>query len=287
MSDSPFLLVLGIAQDAGVPQAGCARSCCRAARRDARLRRHASSLAIVDPRAGRRWLIDITPDYREQLEALDRRAGGAGLAGIFLTHAHVGHYAGLIHLGREAQDARGIPVHAMPRMRRFLRRNAPWEQLVTLGNIALAPLAAGRPVRLAPGLTVTALRVPHRSEYTETVGFRIAGPRRAALWIPDIDDWKRLRPSIESLIASVDVAWLDGTFWDARELPGRDISEVPHPLLSETVARLAALPPRERAKIRFIHLNHTNPALRPGTPEQRVIERAGMRMECEGTRIGV
>ena len=280
MPRSPFLVVLGISQDAGIPQAGCRRACCRGALRDHRLRRHAACLAIVD--GPRRWLVDVTPDYPAQLEALDRRASGDGLAGIFLTHGHVGHYTGLIHLGREAQGARGVPVWAMPRMAAFLRRHAPWNQLVNLRNIALAPLAAGRAVRLGKRLKVTPVPVPHRSEYTETVGFRIEGPRRSALWIPDIDGWEKLRPALEEQVAGVDIAWLDATFYDARELPGRDIREVPHPRLRETLARLAALPRRERAKIRFIHFNHTNPALRPGTPARRAVERAGMSVAAEG-----
>jgi len=280
----PLLRLLGTAQDAGLPQAGCALDCCRAARRRPALRRRAACLALV---AGRkRWLIDATPDFREQLAALDARHPGT-LEGIFLTHGHAGHYTGLVHLGREAMAANGVPVWGMPRMRAFLRKNAPWEQLVRLGHIALRPLAGARPVRPAPGIRITPLPVPHRAEYTETVAFRIEGPRRTALWLPDIDRWEPWNVPLERAIESVDVAWIDGTFFSGVELPGRDISVVPHPTIASTLARLAALPARQRRKVRFIHLNHTNPAARAGTPERRAVERAGMAVAREGETVTI
>lgn len=284
----PFLQVLGIAQDAGVPQAGCRRACCRAAWRDPGRRRSAACLGLVAPATGRRWLFDATPDFREQWARFDRRSGarpGGGPDGIFLTHGHIGHYVGLMHLGREAMGARQVPVYAMPRMSEFLRGHAPWQQLVRLKNIDLRPLRAGRPVRLGAGLAVMPVPVPHRAEYTETVAFRIAGPHRAALWLPDIDRWEDWNIPLEQAIAGVDVAWLDGTFFAAGELSGRDPAEVPHPLVRHTLARLGDLPAPERRKVRFVHLNHSNPALRPGGAAAREIGRAGMRLAREGERF--
>jgi pyrroloquinoline quinone biosynthesis protein B len=284
---APFLVVLGVAQDAGLPQAGCRRACCRAARRDPRLRRRAACLGIVDPGEGKRWMADCTPDFREQLAAFDRAAALPALDGILLTHAHTGHYTGLIALGREAMGARGMPVHAMPRMRRFLTANGPWELLVRLGNVALRPLAAGRPLRLTSRLAVTPRVVPHRQEYSETVCFEIAGPRRRALWLPDIDRWEPWATRIEDALARVDAAWLDGTFFDEKELKGRDAAEVPHPTIASTLERLGSLPARERRKVRFVHLNHTNPAHRSGSAARRAIERMGMRVAREGERFSL
>ena len=136
----------------------------------------------------------------------------------------------------------------------------------------------GQPVRLNERITVTPLRVPHRDEYSETVGFVIRGPRRAVLWLPDIDKWEKWQTAIESVIATVDVAYLDGTFLSASELPGRDLREIPHPTIGETMTRLAPLPESERRKVRFIHLNQSNPALRdPG-------QRRGFTVATEGER---
>ncbi|MBI4231039.1 MAG: MBL fold metallo-hydrolase, partial [Planctomycetes bacterium] len=253
----PILLILGAAQDGGVPHAGCRARCCEAAWADPARRRDPACAAIIDPATGRRWMIDCTPRFPEQLRRLEEtspRGDGAPLDGIFLTHAHVGHYAGLIHLGREAMGTRGVPVHAMPRMASFLRTQGPWGQLVSLGNVDLRPLEDGRAVPLSEGLSVTPFAVPHRGEYSETVGFRVAGSRCSALYLPDIDTWDRWDTPLGEALRGVDVAFLDGTFFDAGELPGRALAEVPHPLMRDTLLRLAPLPPVERAKVRFLHL---------------------------------
>lgn len=259
---SPSTLVLGIAQDGGYPQAGCNRHDCIAAWRNPKLRQRVASLAIVDPQSHQRWIIDATPDFPSQLASLDVAAarGSALLDGILLTHAHIGHYLGLAHLGREVLGAHAIKVYAMPRMRKFLQHNGPWDQLVKLQNIELVPIEDGVPIALNERITVTPLRVPHRDEYSETVGFIVRGPSRSILWLPDIDKWEKWSTPLESVLAQVDVAYIDGTFYDATELPGRDLREIPHPLMTETLARLATSP--LRAKVRFIHLNQSNPLLR-------------------------
>jgi len=261
-STSPYALVLGIAQDGGYPQAGCNRPDCIAAWRDPRLRQRVASLAIVDPQSHQRWIIDATPDFPSQLASLDALAprGSVLLDGILLTHAHIGHYLGLAHLGREVLGAHAIKVYAMPRMREFLQHNGPWDQLVKLQNIQLVPIEDGVPIALNERITMTPLRVPHRDEYSETVGFIVRGPSRSILWLPDIDKWEKWSTPLESVLTRVDVAYIDGTFYDATELPGRDLREIPHPLMTETLARLANSP--LRAKVRFIHLNQSNPVMR-------------------------
>jgi pyrroloquinoline quinone biosynthesis protein B len=281
-ANGPHVIVLGIAQDGGLPQAGCRKRCCASGRRE-----DVASLALVDPATRRWWLFDATPDFPRQLARMGREAPACTLAGVFLTHAHVGHYAGLLHLGREVMGARGVRAWAMPRMRDFLAANGPWSQLVRLGNIALAPLAADSSVALGGSLRVTPFVVPHRDEFSETVGFRIAGPRGAVAWLPDIDKWERWDRRVEGLLDEVDMAYLDATFFDGAELPGRDMREIPHPFVVESLDRFAALPAATRARVRFIHLNHTNPALVPGGPARRRVERAGMRVAVAGERVAL
>lgn len=282
---SPFLLVLGVAQDAGLPQAGCERTCCAAAWRDPALRRSATALAIVDPLSHEWWLIEATPNFPEQLRALAETAPSAKLAGIFLTHAHIGHYTGLMHLGREAMGAKSVPVYAMPRMQKFLSTNGPWDQLVRLQNIALRSLQHDSTMALNERLRVTPLLVPHRDEYTETVGFRIAGPRHAALFIPDIDKWEKWPRRIEQEVARSSVAYLDGTFYGEGEVPGRSMAEIPHPTISETMARFINAAHDERNKVRFIHLNHTNPALQESSTAYQTLRDAGFRVARPGERF--
>jgi pyrroloquinoline quinone biosynthesis protein B len=289
-TDAPYVVVLGIGQDAGYPQAGTKE---HPAWDDPTLRRHAASLAVVDPKSSERWLFEATPDFKEQLHRLDVLApveGRPGLAGIFLTHGHMGHYTGLMHLGHEAIGADKVPVYAMPRMQAFLRDNGPWGQLVEMENIVLKPLRDRREVRLSERLTVTPVTVPHRDEYTETVGYVIRGPNRAVLFIPDIDKWERWDEAgdrVEDWIARVDVAYLDGSFFENGEIPGRDMASIPHPFMRESMKRFAALPAAERRKIRFIHLNRTNPAIIDDSPARQAIEDAGFTVARELERVGL
>ncbi len=286
------MVVLGIAQDGGAPQAGD-RS---AAGWGAPARRAlVACLGLVDPLSGERWLVEATPDLAEQLRRLDALAPPApaapppGLAGVLVTHAHFGHYAGLGFLGHEALGARGVPLLVMPRMAAFLRANGPWSQLVAYGNVELRELAAGRTERLNERLSVTPLLVPHRQEFSEVVALRIDGPSRSALFLPDIDSWEEWDAQgtrVESVLAEVERAWLDGTFHANGEIPGRDMTGFPHPFLTHSAERFAALPSAERAKIRFLHLNHTNPALWEG-PERDALRRAGLEVAREGERFGL
>lgn len=278
----PYTVVLGIAQDGGVPQAGCRKACCTSGRSEL-----VSSLALVDPGSRRWWLFDATPDVGAQLAFMKREAPACTLAGVFVTHAHIGHYTGLMQFGREAMGTHDVPVWAMPRMRDYLATNGPWSQLVRLRNIVLQPLAADSSIALGDSLTVTPFRVPHRDEYSETVGFRIASTRGVVVFLPDIDKWERWDRSIDDVVADATTAYLDGTFFDAAELPGRDMREIPHPFIVESLERFAALSPQARTRVRFTHFNHTNRAAMHGSAERRRIEAAGMHVAVTGERAGL
>lgn len=283
------VIVVGVAQDGGYPQAGCRKSCCEAVRRGEASRRQVSGLALLDPASGAYWLFDATPDIGGQMRMVEDRLMRTGLlpAGIFLTHAHMGHYTGLMHLGREAMGAKAVPVHAMPRMCAFLEGNGPWGQLVSLGNIALRTLRADSVVDLGNGVRVTPFRVPHRDEYSETVGYRIEGPSKRILYIPDIDKWSRWDRDIRSLLTDCDMAFLDGTFFDGAELPGRDMREIPHPSVTESMELFEKLPDSLRSKVCFIHFNHTNPLLRPGSDAWRRVRSGGYGVAEEGMVVGL
>ncbi|MEO1711817.1 MAG: MBL fold metallo-hydrolase, partial [Bacteroidota bacterium] len=196
--ESPFLVVLGIAQDAGYPQMGCEKTCCTAVWTGQEDPQFVSSIGLVDPSAQKKWLFDATPDMREQLELFQQYALSQAFLpdGIFLTHAHMGHYTGLMQLGREVMGADRVPVWAMPRMDTFLRKNGPWGQLVHLQNMEIQALSNKTTVPLSETIQVQPIQVPHRDEYSETVGFLISGPNKSALFIPDIDKWERWDESI-------------------------------------------------------------------------------------------
>lgn len=281
------LVVLGAGQDAGAPQIGNAD--------DNLPPLLPSSLAIIDRKEGKRYLFDASPAITKQLVMLDRiepPKNGLGVDAVFLTHAHIGHYLGLAYFGREAAGATGIPVYAMPRMADFLRSNGPWSQLVELGNITLEEM--GRQdtamIEISPNLSVIPFLVPHRDEYSETVGFVILTPGDTALYLPDLDGWEELLAlrgedgDITKATRFYDHVFIDGTFWVDNELSGRDMSEIPHPRVTQTMDLLQGLPASERAKVHFIHYNHTNPIRDPGSSESREVTDRGFNIARRGDR---
>ena len=285
-NDEAYLFVLGVAQDAGYPQVGCYEEHCMPGWEDPSLRRGATSIALIDPAAKTKYLFEATPNLPEQLYALEKEAPSEQyeLEGIFLTHAHMGHYAGLMFLGHEAMGGKDIPVYAMPRMQSYLRSNGPWSQLVEFNNIVLQPLADNKAVTLA-GMSVTPLLVPHRDEFSETVGYLIKGANKSALFIPDINKWSVWETEIAQIIQTVDYALLDATFYGDGELPGRDMSKVPHPLVTETMQALSGLSVEDRNKVWFIHMNHTNPLLNPDSEEANTVRANGFNIAVEGIRL--
>lgn len=279
-----FLVVLGTAQDAGYPQIGCERADCAAAQADRNKRELVVSLGLIDKAAGQKWLFEATPDIGEQLFAMNELLPGNATMpdGIFLTHAHIGHYTGLMYLGREAIGARGIPVFAMPRMSDFLRLNAPWSQLVDLKNIELRALENEKGIDLNSNLMVKPFIVPHRDEFSETVGFEIKGLRKTAVFIPDIDKWSKWDGDLKKVIESADYVLIDATFFKNGEIPNRDMSEIPHPFVEETIELLKTLDKKDRHKVIFIHFNHTNPLIRKNSAERKQIEKLGYRVADRG-----
>lgn len=282
-----YLVVLGAAQDGGYPQAGCHTSDCMDAWRDRGDRHLPTALGLVDEANNLKYLFEATPAMPQQLADLARRAPDEEYAfsGVFLTHAHMGHYTGLMHFGREAMGARNVPVYAMPRMIDFLSSNGPWDQLVALNNIALRPLANAQVVELPGGIRVTPFLVPHRDEYSETVGYRIDGPSKSAIFIPDIDKWSDWPAELRAVVLSVDYALVDATFYTDGELPNRDMSEIRHPFVTETMALLDDLSRSDKARVIFIHMNNSNPLLNDNRRQYREVRLQGYRIAREGMKL--
>lgn len=285
-SDEPYIYILGVAQDAGYPQIGCYAEHCLPGWIDPSLRRGAASIAVINPDSEQKFLFEATPNLPAQLYALDLEAPNERfqLAGVFLTHAHIGHYAGLMFFGIEAMSASELPVYAMPRMFNFLEDNGPWSQLIEFENIRLEALQEARAENFS-GIDVTPFLVPHRDEFSETVGYQIAGPNKTALFIPDINKWSVWDTDLAALVRSVDYALIDATFYGDGELPGRDMSQIPHPLVTESMDVLSELSTEDRAKVWFIHFNHTNPLLNAESDESKFVRSEGFNIAAEGVRL--
>ena len=271
-NDNPYVVVLGIAQDGGAPHAACTKDCCVDRWDNPRLHNMVSSIGIVDPSTDEVWMIDATPDFSMQLNTLTMDQKRL-FKGVFLTHAHIGHYTGLIHLGREVMGAKQVPVYAMPKMEIFLTKNGPWSQLVELQNIDIKSLQNENSVKLNKNLSITPFLVPHRDEFSETVGYKIEGPNKSLIFIPDIDKWEKWAESIQEIVKENDFSLLDGTFYDINELPGRDMSKIPHPFIVESMEVLEDI--SSKSEVYFIHLNHTNPALNRYSNATRLIKSNG------------
>jgi len=281
------LVVLGTAQDAGAPQIACQKDCCKTLWQSGKTER-VVSLGLIDSKHQKHYLFEATPNITEQLQQLDRITQNSSIfSGVFLTHAHMGHYSGLLYLGKEALGGQSVPVYALPKMRQYLTNNGPWEQLITEKNIALRPLKTSIVENIDDQIEVTPLQVPHRDEYSETVGYLIKGPHKTALFIPDIDKWERWETAIESLIKQVDYALLDATFFDGSELPNRDMRKIPHPFVEESLARFDSLAAKEKAKIYFIHFNHTNPLLNEKSPASQKVMAKGYHIARSGLELSL
>ena len=267
------LVVLGTVQDAGSPQINCKKECCQQLLANPDPKRMVSSLGLIDRDSGKNYLFDATPDLAEQLRYLSSLSNKNSDVpdGVFLTHAHIGHYSGLMFFGMEAAHTSEVEVFAMPRMKNFLETNGPWSQLLSKNNIRIQPLEAERKISLSDKIKVKPMLVPHRDEYSETVGYLIEGPNKKALFIPDVDKWSHWDVDISELIIEVDYAFLDATFYNPEEIPGRDLTKVLHPFVIDSMARFEQLSKADKDKIYFIHFNHTNRLLLPASEENKTV----------------
>lgn len=275
---SPYIIVLGTIQDAGSPHMGCEKSCCISLFENPDLNRKVVSLGLVDPIEKKYWLIEASPDFITQCRELKKTSGFEHVKspdGIFLTHAHIGHYTGLMFLGKESYNSRAVPVFAMTRMKGFLIKNGPWSQLFKLNNIKINNINHQEEIKLSNSLSITPFLVPHRDEFSETVGFKINGPKKSVLFIPDIDKWGQWNKNLIQEIKKADLALLDGTFYDSKEVNNRNISEIPHPFIIETMALFKEENSSEKSKINFIHLNHTNPLLDTNSAAFKKVKESG------------
>lgn len=284
-SKSVAVIVLGTVQDGGSPHIGCEKECCAQLFETGDISRKVVSLGVVDFKNNKTILMEATPDLPSQIRALRNMAPfkqNDYPDGIFLTHAHIGHYSGLMYLGKEAANSQNVPVYTMPQMHQFLRENGPWDQLAKNKNIQLKPIENEKSVQISKQLTIVPFTVPHRDEYSETVGFKIIGPNKTLLFIPDIDKWEKWDKDIKEEIKTVDHVLIDATFFDSEEINNRDLSEIPHPFVIESMALFKGLSALERKKVHFIHFNHTNPLLRPKSLQTQKVLKKGFQIARQG-----
>ena len=285
--------VVGTAQDGGIPHIGCFCSNCQRAWKEPQFSRLISSLALFDLIENKTILVDATPDIRAQTkmvrEFMDPKKKKKRFwpDGVLLTHAHIGHYTGLMFYGYEAQSTDQLPVYCSERMKGFLAQNGPWSQLVDQKNIVTKTINPENLLSLTSNISILAFQVPHRDEYTDTLGFKIMGPKRSLLYIPDIQNWKTWDRSIVDEIQKVDIALLDGTFYSPEELPSRDVSSIGHPFISDSMLILRNIAQDSKTQIYFTHLNHSNLALDPDGDARKTMKKETFDLAEEGMEFSL
>lgn len=284
--DSLTVILLGIVQDGAYPHLGCEADCCKPAWKDEKKSRMVVSLAVMDPQNKKWYLFEATPDISKQIHLFNQLTNNQYPLmpdGIFISHAHIGHYSGLMQLGREVKNTKEIPVFGLERFCNFIKDNGPWSQLVKLNNIVLQAINPDQKIILSASLAVTAFTVPHRDEFSETAGFKITSGGKTYLFIPDIDKWNLWNHNIVDEVHKVDLAFLDATFYSLDELKSRNIQEVPHPTVLETMHLFDAETKANKSKIVFIHMNHTNPLIW-SKRQQKELNKTGFRIGIQGKR---
>lgn len=270
------VVVLGTAQDGGLPQAGCSCRFCCLAQADPRRRRTPVALG-VELEDGRNLLIEATKSLAHQLWTWADALGGDKPVMpdvVAVTHLHLGHVEGLGQFGTEVMGRHGTPLMASPAVHEVLERR---------------DVDVFRPLGLDAVAGVQFIQVPHRDEHGDTHAVLLSGRERKLLFLPDHDTWggtlaAHIASDIRSWLAhlKVDVALIDGTFWNGDELPGRDMSLIPHPTISESLKRLGERDDVADPDIAFLHLNHTNPCADPASNQAAKVTEAGWRIAREG-----
>ena len=284
-SQSEYIYILGNTQDAGLPHIGCQHPFCED-NFNVYEEHYTTSIAVVNSDLKKYILFEATPDITFQLNNLKRNIFDEFLLpeSIYITHAHIGHYTGLMYFGREALGAKDLMVRVLPRMSSFLQNNGPWSQLVDINNIKIKEINFGSSTRELANIDITPVQVPHRDEYSETAGYIIKGKNKKALFIPDIDKWEKWDRDLSQLAKEFDFLLIDATFYDSKEI-NRDISEIPHPLVTETIDLLSGLSKENRNKVYFIHMNHTNMMLDPESELSRLVLSKGFNIARLGQKL--
>ena len=284
-SQSEYIYILGNTQDAGLPHIGCQHKFCQD-NFDIHEEYFVTSIAVVNSDLRRYILFEATPDITYQLNYLKNNLFQEFLLpeSLYITHAHIGHYSGLMYFGREALGAKNLMVRVLPRMSNFLQNNGPWSQLVDINNIKIKEINFGLSTNELSNIVVTPIQVPHRDEYSETAGYIIEGKNKKALFIPDIDKWEKWDRNLNQLAKEFDFLLIDATFYDSKEI-NRDISEIPHPLVTETIDLLSGLNIENRSKVYFIHMNHTNMMLDPNSELSKLVTSKGFNIARLGQKL--
>jgi pyrroloquinoline quinone biosynthesis protein B len=260
-----------------------------------------SSLAIRGGQ-GPWFLVNASPDARQQLEALTpRQVDGVRappIAGVLLTDAEIDHTAGLLLLRESATPVR---VFGDEGVERALRRGYPvlailerycgaeWQTL----EPERARLLEGSSLEVEPfGVGGDAPRYLSGSDVKLQASGFVFRDRASGGVVTYAPGLARLDDGVLTRFASSDLVLVDGTFWRDDELARLGISarsarEMGHVPLSGPDGTLEALARLERPRKVLVHINNTNPILLEDSPERKAVLRAGVEVAYDGLEIAL
>ena len=275
-------MILGIAQDGGVPHPGCYCDTCQFYW-DNQIVLSPSSLAIIDEK--QLHLFDVTRNLDRQL----RKVGNKNVTDIWLTHGHIGHIDGIGLFGKEVMNLKNVRLHASELMIKLIENTPKWNKLIEDKILIPIQFNSNESMQISENLKITPIRVPHRDELTDTHAFMINGPEKSLLYLPDHDTWEETLDMVQqdSVIEwfdflGIEIVLMDGTFWSKNELSRQD--DVPHPPVLESLERLGNVKGKE-LEVFFIHFNHTNPLLIPKSNEIKKLLDSGCKIPIEGQQF--
>jgi pyrroloquinoline quinone biosynthesis protein B len=262
---------------------------------------------------GERWfLVNASPDLRGQIEGFEALHPERGVSrssrieGVLLTNADLDHVLGLFLLREGAR----LDVHAIAAVRDVLSSALRLDAVLATfcefrwhdPPTEFAPLCSGG--GSASGLAYRAIRLPGapprfyegapsltdrdsspgRNAHSVAFQFRGSAEGPRLLVAPDV---AAMTPEFEQALRESDAVLIDGTFWHDDELralvpDARTSNEMGHLPISGpegTLAVLRGLPTKRRI---YIHINNTNPVLRPGSRERVEVEAAGVQVGEDG-----
>lgn len=304
------VVVLGAGAGGGVPQWNCGCEGCRAARENGQeLQRTQASVAFSGD--GEHWfLINASPDLRQQLNATPQLHPNAGalrhtpVAGVILTNSEVDAVAGLLSM----REGSPFTVYAHEKVLAILASNSIFNVL-NEKNVKRQPIGIGEPFEprfvdgARSGLEVMAFAVPGKSAWYlegkahpggesgdgDTLGLKITD-KSTGKWFYFIAACAEVTDALKAEINGAALVFFDGTVWQDDEMikcglghkTGKSMGHVAMSGDDGAIARLADLSIDRKM---FLHINNSNPALLPASPERKALEQAGWQIPADGTEI--
>jgi pyrroloquinoline quinone biosynthesis protein B len=304
------VVVLGTAAGGGVPQWNCGCPVCRTARTEhPELRSTQASIAVSAD--GDHWfLVNASPDLRQQLIAtpqLHPRAGKlrhSPISGVILTNGEIDAVAGLLSM----REGSPFTIYAHAKVLSILKANSIFNVLGEK-NVRRQPIEVDRafeptlPDGTPSGIEILPFAVPGKSAWYlegnthpgagtgegDTLGLRVSD-KASARYFYFLAACAEVTDDLRSRLAGAPLIFFDGTVWRDDELIAAGLGNktgqgMGHIAMSGDTGAIAALADLDIGRKIFLHINNSNPALLRASPERKIAERAGWQIPADGTEI--